>query len=274
MVYGPTPPDGVMTTDPVDAPLQSTLVIAVVAVIAVGCVIVTGTVIVQLFASFTVNVCGPAFNPVCTGVMVEGPTPPDGVMTTDPVDAPLQSTLVIAVVAVIAVGCVIVTGTVIVQLFASFTVNVCGPAFNPVCTGVMVEGPTPPDGVMTTDPVDAPLQSTLVIAVVAVIAVGCVIVIATVVAHPFASVTVNVCSPAASPVCTGVMVYGNTPPDGVMTTDPVAAPLQTTLVIAVVAVIAVGCVIVTGTVIVQLFASFTVNVYDPAASPVCTGVMV
>src|SRR5674476_1360762 len=127
-----------MTTDPVDAPLQSTLVITVVAVIAVGCVIVTGTVIVQLFASVTVNVYDPAASPVCTGVMVQGPTPPDGVMTTDPVDAPLQSTLVITVVAVIAVGCVIVTGTVIVQLFASVTVNVYDPAASPVCTGVMV----------------------------------------------------------------------------------------------------------------------------------------
>src|SRR5450759_544702 len=113
-----------MTTDQVDAPLHNTLVIEVVAVIAVGCVIVTGTVIVQLLASFRVNVYDPAFSPVCAGVMVYGNTPPAGVMTTDPVDAPLQSTLVIAVVAVIAVGCVIVTGTVIVQLLASFTVNV------------------------------------------------------------------------------------------------------------------------------------------------------
>src|ERR1035437_5577245 len=127
-----------MTTDPVDAPLQSTLVIAVVAVIAVGCVIVTGTVIVQLFASFTDNEYDPEASPVCTGGMLYVHTPPDAVMTTDPVDAPLQSALVIAVVAVIAVGCVIVTGTVIVQLFASFTVNVCGPAASPVWTGVMV----------------------------------------------------------------------------------------------------------------------------------------
>src|ERR1035437_3102993 len=127
-----------MTTDPVDAPLQSTLVIAVVAVIAVGCVIVTGTVIVQLLASFTVNVYDPAASPVCAGVMVYGNTPPAGVIVTVPVDPPLHSTLVIAVVAVIAVGCVIVTGTVIVQLLASFTVNVYDPAASPVCTGVMV----------------------------------------------------------------------------------------------------------------------------------------
>src|SRR5450759_4734193 len=127
-----------MTTDPVDAPLHNTLVIAVVAVIAVGCVIVTGTVIVQLLASFTVNVYDPAASPVCAGVMVYGNTPPAGVMTTDPVDAPLHNTLVIAVVAVIAVGCVIVTGTVIVQLLASFTVNVYDPAASPVCTCVMV----------------------------------------------------------------------------------------------------------------------------------------
>ena len=45
-----------MITDPVDAPLQSTLVTAVVAVMGAGCVMVTGTVMLQLLASFTVNV--------------------------------------------------------------------------------------------------------------------------------------------------------------------------------------------------------------------------
>ena len=56
IVYGPTPPDGVITTDPVAPPLHATLVMAVVAVIAAGSVIVTGTVNVQLLASVTVNV--------------------------------------------------------------------------------------------------------------------------------------------------------------------------------------------------------------------------
>ena len=50
------------------------------------------------------------------------------------------------------------------------------------------------------------------------------------------------------------------PPDGVMTTEPVAPPLQATLVIAVVAVMAAGSVMVTGTVIEQPLASVTVKV--------------
>src|ERR1035437_8049714 len=120
-------------------PLQVIVVVtAAVALSTTGSVIVIATVVAHSFASVTVNVCSPAFSPVCAGVMVYGNTPPAGVIVTVPVDPPLHNTLVIAVVAVIAVGCVIVTGTVIVQLFASFTVNVCGPAFNPVCTGVMV----------------------------------------------------------------------------------------------------------------------------------------
>ena len=56
----PTPPAGVITTDPVDAPLQITLVMAVVAVIA--CRFCDGYryMIVQSFASVTVNVYVPA----------------------------------------------------------------------------------------------------------------------------------------------------------------------------------------------------------------------
>ena len=46
--------------------------------------------------------------------------------------------------------------------------------------------------------------------------------------------------PAARPVWAGEMVYGATPPLGVITTEPVAAPLHRTFVIAVVAVIAAG----------------------------------
>ena len=38
IVYGPTPPEGVMITDPFVPPLQDTLVTAVVAVIGVACV--------------------------------------------------------------------------------------------------------------------------------------------------------------------------------------------------------------------------------------------
>src|SRR5688572_26202637 len=88
-----------------------------------------------------------------------------------------------------------------------------------------------------------------------------------------ASVIVKVYVPAARSVCNGVMVYGPTPPDGVITTDPVEAPLHNTFVMSEVAVIATGSVIVTGTMIVQLLASSTVKLYEPAARTVCAGVM-
>ena len=124
VVYGPTPPDGVITTEPVAKPLHNTLVIAVVAVMAVGSVMVTGTKRVQLFASVTVKVYEPAARPACDGMIVYGPTPPDGVIATEPVASPLHNTLVTAVVAVMAVGSVMVTGTKSVQLLASVTVKV------------------------------------------------------------------------------------------------------------------------------------------------------
>ena len=56
MIYGPAPPDGVITTEPVDAPLQAIFVMYVVAASTAGSVIFTETVIEQLFASFTVKV--------------------------------------------------------------------------------------------------------------------------------------------------------------------------------------------------------------------------
>ena len=56
------------------------------------------------------------------------------------------------------------------------------------------------------------------------------------------------------------MVYGAVPPVGVITTDPVASPLQATLVMAVVVVKAAGSVMVTGRVVEQPLASVTVNV--------------
>src|SRR5215212_7980991 len=153
---------------------------------------VTGTCIEQPLASVTVKVYQPAPTLVCEGVIVYGPVPPVGVITTDPVLAPLQSTLVIEVVTVIGAGWVIVTGTWSVQPLASVTVKVYEPAASPVCEGVIVYGPVPPVGVITTDPVEAPLQSTLVIEVVTVIGAGWVIVTGTWSVHPLASVTVNV----------------------------------------------------------------------------------
>src|SRR5215212_5664028 len=121
---------------------------------------VTGTCIEQPLASVTVKVYEPAASPVCEGVIVYGPVPPVGVITTDPVEAPLHKTFVTAVVAVIGAGWVIVTGTCIEQPLASVTVKVYEPAASPVCEGVIVYGPVPPVGVITTDPVEAPLHKT------------------------------------------------------------------------------------------------------------------
>src|ERR1035437_3002593 len=110
-------------------PLQVIVVVtAAVALSTGGSVIVIVTVVVHRFASVTVNVCGPTFNPVCAGVMLYGPTPPAGVIVTVPVDPPLHSTLVCVNVALSTAGSVIVTSTVVVQPFKSVTVNVCGPA--------------------------------------------------------------------------------------------------------------------------------------------------
>jgi len=72
----------------------------------------------------------------------------------------------------------------------------------------MVYGPTPPEGVIITEPFDPPLQETLVIAVVAVIGVAWVIVTLAVVVHPLPSVTVTVYDPAARPVAVAVVWTG------------------------------------------------------------------
>ena len=56
MVYGEVPPEGVMTTLPSAAPLQVAAVGVAVAVSKVGSVMVASTVVVQPFASVTVNV--------------------------------------------------------------------------------------------------------------------------------------------------------------------------------------------------------------------------
>src|SRR5687768_6167048 len=100
---------------------------AVVAVRAAGSMIVTGTMIVQLLASLTVKLYKPATRPVCVGVIVYGLTPPVGVISTEPFDAPLQFTSVTTSLIIIAVGWVIVTGKIMEQLLASVTVNMYAP---------------------------------------------------------------------------------------------------------------------------------------------------
>src|SRR5687768_13040410 len=150
-----------------------------------------------------------------------------------------------------------VTEVVAVHPLASVIVNVWLPAASPVCAGVIVYPGVPPLGVMTTDPLFAPLQVTSVTAEVAVIGEGSVMVTEVVAVHPLASVIVNVWLPAASPVCAGVIVYPGVPPLGVMTTDPLFAPLQVTLVGVEAAVIGEGSVMVTEAVALQPLASVT-----------------
>src|SRR5688572_13424050 len=98
-----------------------------------GAVIVTSIIIVQLLAFLTLMLYNPATRPVCAGVMVYGLTPPVGVITTEPLDAPLQFTSVTTWLVMIAVGSVIVTGKIMEQLLASVTVKVYAPVTSPVC---------------------------------------------------------------------------------------------------------------------------------------------
>src|SRR5215212_5708941 len=123
---------------------------------------------------------------------------------------------------------------------------------------------------MTTLPSLAPLQVAAVGAAVAVKGNGSVIVTSIVVVQPLASVMVNVCVPALSPVCAGLILYGAVPPAGVITTDPSATPLQLTLAVVVKGN---GSVIVTSIVVVQPLASVMVKVCVPAVRPVCAGVI-
>ena len=60
-----------ITAEPVAPPKHNTLtwLVSVAVNAAAGWVMVTGTVVVQLLASVTVNVCSPAVNPVCAGVI-------------------------------------------------------------------------------------------------------------------------------------------------------------------------------------------------------------
>mgnify|MGYP006961380426 CR=1 FL=1 len=125
--------------------------------------------------------------------------PPDAVTVAVPLLPPLQLTLVCDVVAVIAVGWVIVTLRTTVQLLASRTVTVYVPAVNPLIEAVVwpelhayVNVPVPPDAVTVAVPLLPPLQLTFVCDVVAVIAVGSVIVTLRTTVQLFASRTVTV----------------------------------------------------------------------------------
>ena len=112
--------------------------------------------------------------------------------------------------------------------------------------------------------------------VVALIAVGCVIVKLRVVVHPFASVMVAVYVPAQSAVALAPVppegahayVYGAVPPEAVTEATPVQLPLHSTFVCDPVVVKAGGCVMLKVRVVVHPFASVTVTVYVPAQRPV------
>lgn len=76
-----------------------------------------------------------------------------------------------------------------------------------------------------------------------------------------------------SAVVEGEKEYGAVPPVVLNVTLPLLPPKQLTSDFVKVADKAAGWVMVAGTVVEQLFESVTVNVYDPGARPVCTGVI-
>ena len=117
-------------------------------------------------------------------------------------------------------------------------------------------------------------------------AVGSVTVVLAVVVQLFASDTVTVYVPANSPLAVAVVakvaelvevihpkLYGAVPPEPLAVAVPLLPPLQLTLVFTVLTVNTVGSVIVVVAINVQLFASVTVAVYVPAASPLAVAVV-
>jgi hypothetical protein len=134
--------------------------------------------------------------------------PPPGFAVTLPFVDPKQLIceplllLVTAAVTVTALaGCVIVTQATLRQLFASLTVTQCCPAGKPVRVAVVlpfahrnVYGAVPPLPEAVAEPVDCPKQFTFTTVpglIVAVTAVGCVIVTDAVAVQPLASVVVT-----------------------------------------------------------------------------------
>lgn len=126
----------------------------------------------------------------------------------DPLDIPLQLTLVPLMLAVTTVGWVTTAVAVAVQAMASVAVTVYVPAVSPemvalvalvLQTKVMV--PVPPVAEAEADPLLPPLQLTLLKAPALIVtAVGWVMTIEAVVEHPLSSLTVTVYVPAVNPV--------------------------------------------------------------------------
>jgi len=159
----------------------------------------------------------PAPSPVRLWVVAVGPVdqrkvyaavPPPTFAVTLPLVEPKQLIcdplllLVTAAVTVTALaGCVIVTQATLLQLFASLTVTQCCPAAKPVLVAVVVPfdhrnvyGAVPPEPATVAEPVDCPKQftfTTVAELIVAVTALGCVIVTDAVAVQPLKSVVVT-----------------------------------------------------------------------------------
>ena len=140
----------------------------------------------------------------------------------------------------------------------------------------------PPDTLRLTAPLLPPLQLTFDAVADPASRAGCVMATVTVLTHPFASVTVHVYEPAASPLAVAAVpplgdhayVYGDVPPLTFATAFPLLPPKQFSfadeameteglpelLTLAVVAEV-------------QPFASVTVHVYEPATSPVAVALV-
>jgi len=131
---------------------------------------------------------------------VYGPVPPATETVAEPLLPPKHETFVEAVIVAVAPAAfVTLTVLVIVQPFASVTVTVYIADVNPVAVAAVppdgaheyVYGPVPPEGDTDADPLALP-HVACVNDVVAVNAVGCVMLYVRVIVHPFASVTVTV----------------------------------------------------------------------------------
>jgi hypothetical protein len=222
----PTPPVTLNAELPIP-PLQRAAVSAEASTMAAGAVMVAVAVVVQPLASVTITVYNmPAIEPArafgsstsaaeLSQSNVNGAVPPTTVRLILPLLAPAQVAFTLVAVADSATaGSVIVTVAVLVHNFASVTVTVYGPAAKPVAVAVVAVlgddhayeyGAVPPAALTVAEPVESPLQSTFVLAVMAEVKTAGSVTVAVAVAvlvQLFASVAVmvTVYVPAALPV--------------------------------------------------------------------------
>ena len=136
------PPAAVTVAEPVEAPLHSTFVCAVIEAVSWdGSVITTEVLDVQPFTSVAVTLYVPAVRPVAVAEVwplfhkyVIVPVPPVPEAVAEPFEPPKQLTFteVGIVTATALAGCIIVTVAVSVQPFESVTVTLWLPAESPV----------------------------------------------------------------------------------------------------------------------------------------------